>query len=116
MQSIFVPDEIAFWSAFAKRFPRKAWDFPRASLGVRLGVALGGIRMRTLDVRLVADLMLRAAYLGRLKPGFPSVDQHFLKVRFEKPSFQGVDFCEFLGCSLGFASLSTGETANLGFF
>lgn len=77
MQSIFVPDEIAFWSGFAQCFPRKAWDFPRASLGVRLSVGLGGIWMRTLDVRLAADLMLRAAYLGRLKPAFPSVDRHF---------------------------------------
>jgi hypothetical protein len=116
MQSIFVPDEIAFWSAFAKRFPRKAWDFPRASLGVRPGGAPGGIRMRTLDVRLVADLMLRDAYFARLKTAFPSVDRHFSKVRFEKPSFQGVDFCEFLGCSLGFASCLSIEAANLGFF
>jgi len=48
--------------------------------------------MRTLDVRLAADLMLRAAYMGRLKPGFPSVDRHFRRCVSKSLRFKGSIF------------------------
>ena len=67
-------------------------------------------------MRLLADLMPNDACFARLEIGFPSVERHFLKVRFEGASFQGVDFCDVLGCSLGFASRSSDDTAILGFF
>lgn len=37
-------------------------------------------------------------------------------VRFEEASFQGVGFCEVLGCSLGFALRLSDETAIRGFY
>ena len=65
---------------------------------------------------LQADLMPTDACFARLETGFPSVDRHFLMARFEKASFPGVDFCDVLECSLGFASHSSDETAILGFY
>lgn len=112
-----MPDEIAF---LGRRLPNvfldKAWDFPRASLGTSLGVALGGIGRGTRDMHLLADLMPNATRFARLETGFPGVDRHFRKMCFEKPSFQGVDFCDVLGCSLGFGWCSSIEAAILGFF
>lgn len=81
-----------------------------------LDVLQGGIRRATRDMRLPADLMPIDACFGRVEASFPSADRRFRMVRFEEASFQGVDFRDVQGCSLGFALSSSDETVNPGFF
>ncbi len=83
---------------------------------MRLDVLQGSIRRATRDMRLPADLIPIDACFGRTKTNFPSVDRRFRMVRFEEASFQGVDFRDLQGCSLGFALRSSDETMNPGFF